>query len=119
MIRKMSESHRIKGINKASDKTGIFIFNQVIYGIKTGDNISYTKEVLYSEFIPFFDRKYRADWVLQDGLVVEYFGLERDQGYADKSENKMEICKNNNVSLLDLYKKDLSNLLFIFEEYIH
>jgi len=83
------------------------------------NNISYTKEVLYSEFIPFFDRKYRADWVLQDGLVVEYFGLERDQGYADKSENKMEICKNNNVSLLDLYKKDLSNLLFIFEEYIH
>ena len=37
MIRKMSERHRIKGINKASDKTGIFIFNQVIYGIKTGD----------------------------------------------------------------------------------
>ena len=60
--------------------------------------------------------KMRFDWaiVLNKSLVcVEYFGI-NDNTYREKSYYKIELCKQNNISLIPLYSGDLNSLEKIF-----
>ena len=83
------------------------------------NNISFLKEVPYYKIVN--DEscgKMVSDWVLGDGTVVEYFGMDRHKEYAEKMKRKIELCKRNNVVLIEIFDKELNNLKKIFEYYI-
>lgn len=75
-------------------------------------NINFTKEEYYNEYIKDFDKKYRFDFTLninKEKYFVEIFGIERNDNYSKKINDKIKICSDNNLKLIDIYSYDMSN----------
>jgi hypothetical protein len=81
------------------------------------NNISYQKEVLYKTIIN-IDKNIRSDWVLDNNIIVEYFGMVGKKFYDKIIKYKLDILNKNNVKYIFLYEKDIKNLKEIFREYI-
>lgn len=82
---------------------------KVITDLLIDNNISYKKEVLYSEFIKEYNESYiRCDWVIGD-VMIEYFGMMDKPFYKERALDKISICQKYNVKLIDLYPEDLLN----------
>lgn len=83
------------------------------------NNITYTPESKYSDFDLNLNSKWKMDWFLNNyNIYVEYFGMysetqlkrsTRIGKYSRKVKKKINYCLNNNIILIDLYKKDLEN----------
>lgn len=84
------------------------------------NNIRYTKEEKkYKDVFGIEDFGTRKmDWLLEDGTVVEFFGLINYKNYNKKMQQKIELCKKYNIPLIEIYPKDILNLDKIFEKYI-
>lgn len=73
-------------------------------------NIYYDREILYKEAIHNFDRKFRFDFVINLFNVkyyIEIFGIESNDFYNKRKQEKIEICKANNIKLIEIYRIDL------------
>jgi len=71
-------------------------------------NMYYIKEYLYRDLID--DKRCglkRMDWLIYEGIVVEFFGMPDKDFYKIKMEEKIKICNENEIILIDLYPKDL------------
>lgn len=81
------------------------------------NNINYKKEVLYKYIIKNDERcnNKRCDWLLDNNVIVEYFGMPSKPYYKIKMDNKIKICKENNIKLIELYRSDLNKLDSIFK----
>jgi hypothetical protein len=84
------------------------------------NNIKYKKNIPYKEIIP-IKTNHITDWILEDGSIVEYFGLSEKKEYKIKMDYKIELCKQYNLNLISIYQrntktKDLNN---IFKDYIN
>ena len=62
--------------------------------------------------------KREADWLLNNYILVEFWGFPEDEFYYKKMEQKRAICIDNNIRLIELYKEDINNLNIIFSEFI-
>jgi hypothetical protein len=79
------------------------------------NGIPYIKEAYYKDYINDERCKTkRCDWVIYNNIFVEYFGLPEKSYYYKKMEEKRKICKDNNINLIELYRKDLNKLNTIF-----
>lgn len=79
------------------------------------NNIPYKKEEYYKDYINDNRCKTkRCDWIIYDNIFVEYFGLPDKSYYYKKMEVKRDICKDNDIKLIELFKKDLETLNTIF-----
>ena len=82
------------------------------------NNINYKKEILYNVIIS--DKRCnskRTDWVLDNNVIVEFFGMPNKEFYKIKILNKISICKDNNVKLIEIYPNDIIRLDEIFQDY--
>lgn len=83
------------------------------------NNISYKKEVPYSVCIPKSKCGNRiVDWIIGDNVFVEFFGMSEKEYYAERMYQKVKLCKDNNILLIELFRKDLKDLHRIFQSYI-
>lgn len=83
------------------------------------NNISFSKEVLYRDIMQ--DARCngrKCDWLINDTVIVEYFGLHTKDFYKLKMDVKFQLCADNNIRLLPVYVYDLGNLKDIFKEFI-
>lgn len=74
------------------------------------NNINYIKEPLYRDYI--IDNRCglkRFDWKVEN-YFIEYFGMPEKELYAERMNEKIEICKDNNINLICLYRNDLTKL---------
>lgn len=73
-------------------------------------NISFENEVLYKDVIPNFKRKYRFDFVVELNnrkYYIELFGIEGNELYEKRKNEKIQICEENNIPLIQLYQSDI------------
>lgn len=73
-------------------------------------NINYDREVLYKSIISDFNRNFRFDFVLNMSnykYYIEIFGIEANDFYDMRKQEKISICKNNNIRLIELYRSNL------------
>lgn len=73
-------------------------------------NISFKNEVLYKNVISNFKRKYRFDFVIElnnQKYYIELFGIEGNELYEKRKQEKIRICKENNIPLIQLYQRDI------------
>lgn len=82
------------------------------------NGIGHDKEVYYKSLGIKVKHKYRTDWVLKDGLVVEFCGMMKTKEYAEKMEDKRRLLKQSKIPYIFLEHKDLDNLAKIFRKYI-
>lgn len=73
-------------------------------------NISFENEVLYKNVILNFKRKYRFDFVVELNnrkYYIELFGIEGNELYEKRKKEKIQICEENNIPLIQLYQSDI------------
>lgn len=77
------------------------------------NNISYKKEVLYREIMA--DERCgsrRVDWLVNENIIVEYFGMMDKESYAERTKFKIDLCRDNNIKLIEVYPHDFINNMF-------
>ncbi|MFD0587833.1 homing endonuclease associated repeat-containing protein [Paenibacillus sp. GCM10027627] len=75
------------------------------------NNIKYTKEYPYNQIVSDEKVKFkRCDWYLDSGIIIEYFGMPEKPYYKKKMDIKIQVCKDNNIPLIQLLRGDLRNL---------
>jgi hypothetical protein len=82
-------------------------------------NIKYTKDDKYSSLCD--DKRCgnkRVDWVINEEYVVEYWGYPKIEEYKIKKDIKIDICKINNIKLIELERRDLTKLHTIFAMFL-
>ena len=52
-------------------------------------------------------RLWYADFALRTGLLIEYFGVNGDPGYADRTRHKLKVYEQNQYDVLALYPPDM------------
>jgi len=82
------------------------------------NNIPHEAHVLYRRFIPNHKHNHKCDWVLTDGTVIEYFGLQGQKQYDIKTKNKIKILNNNKIKSIFIYPDDINHLDILFADYI-
>ena len=82
------------------------------------NNIKHDVHVDYKNFIDNLDKKYKMDFLLDDGTFVEYFGLEGYRNYSQKMRKKVDIMEKNNINYIAIYPNDLKRLDDVFKDYI-
>lgn len=80
--------------------------------------IKHEHQPKYKDIIEGYNASTKADFILHDGTVVEYFGLKGQPLYDKKIRKKVNALEKNNIRYIDLYPKDLKRLDTIFQDYI-
>jgi hypothetical protein len=52
----------------------------------------------------------KADWLVENNTLIEYFGLAGDDDYDEKTEEKIALARETETPLIALYPHDLNNL---------
>lgn len=86
------------------------IQEQIITDYLIDNNIQYIKEYPYSKIIKNQSVRYVMDWLIDESIIVEYFGMINDEIYNKKTKEKIKICKNNNIKMISIFPKDLKTL---------
>ena len=83
------------------------------------NGIIYKKEEMYNKYCE-DDRcgLKRVDWVIEKNIFVEYFGMPEKIFYFERMKEKRNICSDNNIELIEIFKKDLTKLHTIFSQYL-
>jgi hypothetical protein len=92
---------------------------QIITNFLIDNNICYRMDNPYFSISndPMWGRK-RYDWLLDNNVVVEYFGLIRNKKYQERMELKISLCKKNNIELIQIFEKDIFKLKEIFGKFL-
>jgi hypothetical protein len=78
-------------------------------GEKTIDDFLGAHRVAHDREREYPEHGYRADFVVE-GIFIEYFGLQGNPDYDDKTKAKFKICKDHGVELIPIYPADLANV---------
>lgn len=73
-------------------------------------NIEFKKEEFYKTYIKDFKKNYRFDFTLEfnnELFFVEIFGITGNKNYDDKIKEKVQLCKDNNLNLIQFYPDDI------------
>jgi len=81
------------------------------------NKVEFQKEARYDKYIADEVCLKICDWVINDKVFVEFFGLHKKEFYKIKMDEKIEICKRNNIRLISVLPSDLRRLKEIFAEF--
>lgn len=73
-------------------------------------NIKYETEIMYKDVIQNFKKLYRFDFEIiinNNKYYIELFGINGNELYEQRKNEKIKICNDNNVSLIQLYQNDI------------
>jgi hypothetical protein len=78
-------------------------------GEKTIDDFLNTYDIAHDREPKYPNSNYRADFAV-GSVLIEYFGLEGDPDYDEKTKEKQRICKKHGINLITIYPRDLANI---------
>ena len=73
-------------------------------------DIEYDNEIMYKDIIHNFDRKYRFDFRIKiNGRIyyIELFGIQGNELYEKRKQEKIKLCEDNNIPLIQFYQSDI------------
>ena len=73
-------------------------------------NVEYDNEIMYKDIIPNFNRKYRFDFRIKiNGKIyyIELFGIQGNELYEKRKREKIKLCEENNIPLIQFYQSDI------------
>lgn len=77
--------------------------------------VDFKKEEFYKSYIKDFNKNYRFDFTLNingERVFVEIFGITDNKNYYKKTEEKIQLCKDNDLKLIELYPDDVGKNSF-------
>lgn len=92
----------------------------VITNFLIDNGIMYEKEKLYNTICDDIRcGTKRMDWFINNEYIVEYWGYPNVKSYISSMDTKQEICRDYNLKIVDIYRKDLRNLPVTFNIFIN
>lgn len=86
------------------------------------DNWLFKNQISHKKEIKYPVGKFKADWLIENNVLVEYFGLAHDsKRYDEDISKKRLISKEAGIKLVEIYSKDIypkDNLIQIFKEFL-
>jgi len=75
------------------------------------NNILHDKEPRYPKH-PVYNKSglRRADWIVNNSVFIEYFGLAGDSNYDEKTAEKFKLCEELGIKIVGIYRDDLHDL---------
>lgn len=73
-------------------------------------DIEYDNEIMYKDVIHRFNRKYRFDFRVKiNGRIyyIELFGIQGNELYEKRKQEKIKLCEDNNIPLIQFYQSDI------------
>lgn len=73
-------------------------------------DIEYDNEIMYKDVIHNFNRKYRFDFRVKiNGRIyyIELFGIQGNELYEKRKKEKIKLCEDNNIPLIQFYQSDI------------
>lgn len=73
-------------------------------------DIEYDNEIMYKDVIHRFNRKYRFDFrIIVNGKIyyIELFGIQGNKLYEKRKQEKIKLCEDNNIPLIQFYQSDI------------
>lgn len=84
------------------------------------NKIKYKKDQKYSNHIDDIRCKGKTvDWILEKNIFVEFFGLQGKKQYDEKTKEKTAICRDCNIALISIFRRDLNKLNVVFKDFIN
>jgi len=71
--------------------------------------LEFWQEDYYYNYIKDYTRRHRFDYTVKYNnkiYPIEIFGMMEHEWYREKTKLKIDLCKNNNINLIDFYKED-------------
>lgn len=80
------------------------------------DDWLYSENIVhaYEKMLPIQENVYSDFYLPQGKVYIEFWGLENDQKYNARKEQKKEIYKKHNVNLIELTDKEIAKLDDVF-----
>lgn len=73
-------------------------------------NIDFLKEEPYKKYVN-TNRLYRFDYIIKNSgkrYFIEIFGITSKPDYQERTKNKINLCKENNLNLIEIYPDDFT-----------
>ncbi len=81
--------------------------------------VMHEREPMYPYDVDYNPRELRrADWVLEDGTLVELWGLPKDPAYAAKIKEKRLLVERHSLQFVEIFEADLPRLPELFAAWI-
>lgn len=100
-------------VSKSGEKC-LSNYERIISDFLYENNIDCKKEVRYSDIIKNYNGGMICDWYINEEIVVEFFGMNRNKAYSKIMNKKIKMCNRNNIQIICVYDKDLLKLKEIF-----
>jgi hypothetical protein len=78
-------------------------------------NIEFKKEEFYKTYIKDLKNNYRFDFTLEfdnELFFIEIFGITGNEKYDNKVKEKIQLCKDNKINLIEFYPNDIGHNSF-------
>lgn len=78
-------------------------------------DIAFKKEEFYKKYIKELNKNYRFDFTLDfnsELFFIEIFGITGDEKYDNKTKEKIQMCKDNKLNLIEFYPDDIGRNSF-------
>jgi len=75
--------------------------------------LEFWQEDYYYNYIKDYTRRHRFDFTVKYNnkiYPIEIFGIMEFEWYREKTKMKIDLCKDNNINLIDLYKEDFKKM---------
>jgi hypothetical protein len=92
----------------------------IITNFLIDSNINYKKEFSYKDVVA--DTRCttkKMDWFLDDKIIVEFWGFPKEGSYKANMDQKRAICRDYNITLIEIFSKDIRNLSKVFRDFIN
>jgi len=76
-------------------------------------DLEFWQEDYYYNYIDNYNRRHRFDFTVKYNnniYPIEIFGIMEYEWYREKTNNKINLCKDNGIKLIDLYKEDFKKM---------
>jgi len=75
---------------------------------KTIDDYLHERGMTHTREVSYPDSPFRTDFVV-NGVFIEYFGLSGDAAYDTRTREKICLCRERNIQLIEIYPPDLES----------
>lgn len=104
---------KIERANKHITEKGtkcLSTYEYIVAQVIENENYNFIKDEIYRNHMS-SDKNYSCDFVIYHNnkpYFIEVFGMMGHKPYEEKTKLKIQLCKDNDIPLLELYPKDIS-----------
>lgn len=106
------DEKEIRGKVRTTNNSNVCYSRYELLFCKTLENrkIKFEKDVKYEDYVSNLGKRYTCDFVAEideQTYFIEVFGITNSSSYDKRTEEKIRLCKENGLKLIEIYPEDI------------